>query len=241
MIINCLICILLFIIILYLITNIFLYRTYIKEFFISNQTKYKDYRLGDIINGYIYKKNSKSFENYGKLFPNTLASKYIESVKNEEKKTENFDVLYKIVDIKNKNKKGINVHLRVGDVIKGFNNNKYKFHIKGGGMPFGVQPNLYNKLIKKLKTQTNNREVKLFYGSHNYFNKFTNKYIKDVKQIFENHGFTVTESKSFNPDIDFVEMCNSEIFIQSMGGFSIAISEIVKMNKGSVLFIKDFE
>ena len=230
-----------FILIVYLIANIFLYGKSKKESFISNQTKYKNYRFGDIINGYIYAKDRLRFETYGKSYPNTLASKYVENVKNEEKKTENFDVLYKIVDIKNKTKKGINVHLRVGDVIKGFNNGKYIFHVNSSGIYYGVQPEVYDKLIQKLKQQTRDREVKLFYGSHNYFNEFTDKYIKDVKQVFEKNGFTVTESKTFNPDTDFIEMCNSKIFVQSLGGFSIAISKIVNMNKGTVMFIKDFE
>ena len=99
---------------------------------------------------------------------------------------------------------------------------------------------MYEKLINKLKAETSERKVKIFYGSHNYFNKFTSKYINDVKQIFIKNGFVVSESKSFDPDSDFTEMCNSKIFIQGLGGFSLAISKIVKMNKGKVLFIKDF-
>jgi hypothetical protein len=240
MIVNCLLCLLMGIIILYLITNIFLYGK--REKFIDNQTKYKNYRLGDIINGHFYKSNKTKFKNYGKLYPNTLAAKYVENVKMKSKKIENFNVLYKIIDINNKTKNGINVHLRVGDVIKNFNNGKYKFHVSlNKKYIYGVQPIVYEKLITKLKEQTSDRNVKIFYGSHNYFNKFTTKYINDVKQVFKNNGFNVTESKSFNPDTDFIEMCNSKIFVQSLGGFSNAVSKIVNINKGQVFFIKDFE
>ena len=129
MIVNCLICLLIVIIIIYVITNIFLYKKFNKERFIANQAKYKKYQLGDIVNGYIYNKKYTIFKNYPELYPNTLAAKYVENVKNEEKKTKNFDVLYKIIDIKNKKKNGINVHLRIGDVIKSFNNGKYVFHV----------------------------------------------------------------------------------------------------------------
>ena len=242
MIVNCLICLLMVVLIAFLISNIFLYKKPKNEHFMTNKGKYTDYRLGDILNGHFYKKYIKIFKNYGKTYPNTIAAKYVENVKNEEKKINNIEVLYKILDIKNKPKNGINLHLRIGDVIKEFNNGKYKFNVsRNGNYTYGVQPIVYEKLIKELKEKTSDRKVKLFYGSHNYYNHLSKKYINDVKQIFEKNGFTVTESKSFNPDEDFTEMCNSDLFIQSLGGFSEAISNIVKMNNGSVLNVKDFE
>ena len=228
MIVNCLICLLMVILIVFLLANIFLYKKSLKEKFISNKAKYTDYRLGDILNGHLYEKQKKVFENYGKKYPNTIAAKYVENVKNEEKKINNIEVLYKILDIKNKTKNGINAHLRIGDVIKEFKNGKYKFHVsKNGEYTYGVQPIIYEKIIKEIKAKTSNRKVKFFYGSHNYFNHLSKKYINDVKQIFEKNGFTVTESKSFNPDEDFTEMCNSDLFVQSCGGFSGYISKIV--------------
>ena len=40
---------------------------------------------------------------------------------------------------------------------------------------------------------------------------------------------------SGNPDLDFLNMCHSDIFIQSGGGFSKLIASYVKSNNKNVL------
>lgn len=186
------------------------------------------------------------YNNYGNLYPNTLATKYIENVKTEETPFSNFSVLYNLLSLTTTTKSGINIHLLVGDVIKSFRHGTYTFgfYLRGSKKTkyiYGVQPIVYTKLIKTLQGLTRTKDIKIFYGVHNHFNQFSVQYISDVKNIFERHGFHVRESKSFNPYTDFIEMCNSKIFVQSLGGFSRIISNIVKMNSGNVLYIKDFE
>ena len=43
-----------------------------------------------------------------------------------------------------------------------------------------------------------------------------------------------------NPDIDFIYMCNSKIFIKSGGGFSDIIGEMDKYRGGIVYSVRDF-
>lgn len=122
-----------------------------------------------------------------------------------------------------------------------FKDNKFIFLTNKENKRYGVQPEIYNKLCKQLTKITNVREINLHYGSHNRFNDSSYKYINEVKNIFKNYGFKINESKAFNPDIDFKEMCNSDIFIQSFGGYSHEIGKIVIKNKGFVLNIDDFD
>ena len=230
--------VLLFIILIILLSNLLIYNSI--QTFISNNKQFNGYRLGDIINGYIYINERNNYNSYNSKYPNSIASKYISKVKNlkPDKKFRNFDILYDILEIKDKPKNGINLHLRLGDILLNFKDNKFIFKTT---QKYGVQPKIYNKLCEQLKKITNIREVNLHYGSHNWFNDTSYKYINEVKNIFKNHGFTVNESKIFNPDIDFIEMCKSDIFIQSFGGYSNFIAQIVIKNKGTVLNIDDFD
>ena len=233
------------IMIVYLIFNICLY-VKLREKFISNIKTFKKYRLGDIITGFICKKDNNLYNNYPSIYPNSLAAKYInrvKNIKNEDEKFYNYDILYDIIDIKNKPKNGINIHLRIGDVVRGFKNGKYIFHVSSSckNYYYGIQPKVYDKFLKFLKKETSNREIKLFYGCHVNCNKYSEKYIGDIKKIISNNGFKVKESRTFNPDTDFIEMCKSDIFIKSVGGYSNHISKIVEKNNGRVFNIKDFE
>ena len=86
------------IMIVYLIFNNCLYVKY-REKFISNIKTFKKYRLGDIITGFIYKKDNDLYNNYPNIYPNSLAAKYIyrvRNIKNEDEKFFNYDILYDI-------------------------------------------------------------------------------------------------------------------------------------------------
>ena len=220
---------LLCIILIILLSNLIIHNSI--QTFISNNKQFIDYRLGDIINGYIYKYERSNYESYHSKYPNSLASKYISKIKNlkPDKKFRNFDILYDILEIKDKPKNGINLHLRLGDILLNFKDNKFIFKTFN---KYGVQPEIYNKLCKQLN---------LHYGSHTTFNDTSYRYIHKVKKIFKNNGFKINESKIFNPDTDFKEMCKSDIFIQSFGGYSNSIAQIVKKNRGTVLNINDFD
>jgi len=216
----------------------------ISEQFISNQKKFNNYRLGDIYSGYIYQNQNELYNNYEKEYHNTIASRYISKVKRLPygNKFKNQAILYDIINIKNKPKNGINLHLRLGDVITGFENGKFIFFInKKNNYKYGVQPYIYKKLCNDLIQKTSDRTLHIYYGSHNNFTKYSIDYLNVVKNIFKNNGFKLVEPKSFNPDIDFTEMSKSNIFIQSLGGYSRYISDIVKMNGGNVMYIKDYE
>lgn len=211
-----------------------------KETFSKNNNFYQNYRFADFFKSHLFEKEKQIFKKHINDYPNTLVDKYYKSIKNlpDEEKWSNFEVLYKILNLKPENKSGISLHLRVGDVILGYNENTKKFIIRtfpGKKHYYAFKPDLYNLICKDLKKMTNERTINLFYGSHNVYNKYSDMYIDAVKNIFKNHGFNVINKSTKNPDLDFELMANSKIFIRSGGGFSRIISTIVEKNNGQII------
>lgn len=215
-----------------------------KESFTKNNNFYQNYRFGDFFKGYLFEKENRMFKHHISNFPNTLVDKYYNSIKNlpENKKWNNYEVLYKIINLKPENKSGISLHLRVGDVILGYNDNTHKFKILSYSKKkkfYAFQPDLYNLVCNDLKKITNERNINLFYGSHNIYNKYSEMYIDAVKNVFKNNGFNVVNKSTKNPDIDFELMANSKIFIRSGGGYSRIISTLVENNNGKIIDYTD--
>ena len=64
--------------------------------------------------------------------------------------------------------------------------------------------------------------------------------MEKIKNIASKNKIDYEFKNNNNPDIDFIYMCNSKIFIKSGGGFSNIIGKIVKYRGGIVYSIHDF-
>ena len=228
--------ILLFLVIL-VIYIIFILKKNYELFVYENEKKFENYRLGDIVNGWLYKHKREIYEKYENDYPNTIAAKYISMTKNlnSEEKFQNFDLLYKIIELKKNNKKDINLHIRLGDIVRGKYNNMFIFKKN-----MGMQINKYNDLCKEIKLKTKERKIYLFYGCHRKCSDYSIEYLENIKNIFKKNNFTIINKSSKNPDNDFKRMCNSKLFIEGYGGFSNVISQMVKKNGGQVIHAKKY-
>jgi hypothetical protein len=211
------------------------------EKFSTNDQIWIDYRLEDIFYDYrklyIKKKNNLSYmDNISSKYPNSIGDKYRVETKNFENKGGNYEILKKIIDNEKYEKPKENdiiLHLRIGDVILGYKNNKFIFRKSSNGTQYCIPLKVVDNLLKKLD---NNKKIILVYGSHKKGkDKLSQKYINEVEKIIKKYNFNFEHKNSCNPDQDFVFMCNSKTFIKSNGNYSKIISEIVKMNGNKVI------
>lgn len=212
------------------------------EHFISNDSKWENYRLGDIINQHhkLLKKNKEKYS-YMDLVPikykNSIAHKYIEGIKNKTQKTRNMSVLKDIVENSKYPKCNLDdvvLNLRVGDVIsldkKG--ELKYKKSFLKTDKTFSILPEDLDNILKKNKI----KKIYILYGSHNKKLDIANKkYLKLIKDVLEKNNVTYVDKSSYNPDQDFIFMTTSKNFIKSYGTYSTNISKLVKLNGGKVI------
>ena len=212
---------------------IILILSFINENFVNNNSNWERYRLGDIIKYWTNPKYDKFEYEYiksiHKKYPNSLGDKYL---KKNPKYKKNLDLFFKIVDkeIKKQNipKLDCILHLRIGDVI---NQNLENYITK--------PDKLKNNLIKLKKTYGKNLRVNIIYGSHyNMKGESLKKnidYLNKIKNIFKDLDIQYEINTSKNPDTDFLLMCNSNIFIQSGGGYSGLIADFVKSRGKKVI------
>jgi hypothetical protein len=202
-----------------------------QELFINNEKKWECYRLGDIIkywNNMKYQKKSWEYsDSISSKFPNSIGHKYL---KRNKVKKQNLTLLFKIIDeeIINQNipKNNISLHLRLGDVV----NYENKFT-----HPYLTKLDRLDSILKKFK----NKEIHVFYGAH-FIQKGNNldenlKYLETIKDILKKHNIKYKMRNSGNPDLDFLNMCHSNMFIQSGGGFSKLIADYVKSKNKNVI------
>ena len=211
-------------------------KKYINENLV-NKKKWKNYRLGDIVKYYTNEKYEKyPYEYINSIknkYPNSIGDKYL---KNIQKK--NIKVLNKVLnDIKNKNKPNKNdivVHLRLGDSLLDFKNNKFTY-LKKRNEEYAITLENFEKTMKKLD---NNKKIILVYGIHNSKGikkkNLSRIYLQKIRKILKKYNFYFSERKDYNPDDDFYFMSNSKIFVKSGGGYSKMISELVKL-KGNLV------
>ncbi len=228
------------------------------HFALNNNNKIH-YRLGDMVFHSERRKETSGYELHKKLFPNSIATKYMDLTKHEN----DLDILMKIIEKKKNlakmpNENTLVIHLRTGDVIdRSFNPEKSSFDINDL---------LSRKKISTMKfynyDKTKKNNVKTYVKSLQYyeealesfvpphvkhvvfvtgFHKTDNhdksmKYVESVRDYFKKKGYLVSIRLNQNPDDDFLYMCNSKYFIQSGGGFSALISEIVQKKNGNVYF-----
>jgi hypothetical protein len=211
---------------------------FMKKENLKNINRYKNYRLGDVVKGYMWKNDKKLYNNYHNLYNNTLASKYIKNIKDlpDEKKWNNIEILDKI--IKNESKKNVSLHLRIGDVIGNYKKKNNTFERLQKSIYF-YQPSVYEKIIKELKNK-GVKEIHIFYSSHTIWDSNSSKYIKIIKDIIYKNNIRIIDKKTGNPDKDFIKMANAKIFIKSGGGFSRLISKLVKKRNSRVISPEDY-
>jgi hypothetical protein len=211
-----------------------------------NKSYWHNYRLGDVIWGWVYKHQRKYYNDVKKRYPNSIADLYIKNTANleEKKKFWNYEVLDKIVNIKKKEldflpgKDDIVVHIRIGDALKKYKDGKYYFSME----KFKYYPEMYEKMLEK--TLKNNKKGKIFllYGSHfNLKKDLSKKYIDDIEKKFKKYNFEIQHKNSGNPDIDYIFMANSYNFIRGGGGYSDVISKHVTFKGNKVLNPRDYK
>ena len=165
-------------------------------------------------------------------------------MKNNKSKKKNIHILKKIVDnkikkenIKIPDKNDIILHLRLGDSIKDYKNNKFIYHKQYNGKSYATQIEKLHNLLPYVK----NKKIIIIYGKHFKFNEKNNKlnelYLKKIKLFLKSNNIKFEEKLSGNPDKDFMYMSKSKFFVKSGGGYSDLISRIVKLNNNNVIDI----
>ena len=182
-----------------------------------------DYRLGDLVNGYI----SKNHKLYPKIHPdpNIYCKKWEKSIGCEyilkTNKSNDYETLKKIVSKRNENKTflsndSMTVHLRLGDVLS------FEYYLKRNCMHGcrWVRPlEFYIKLPvpKSVKTIyiVCNESFRLQRKTRN--NIF---YKNEIIKIFKKKNKTIIEHKGKDADDDFLFLTRSKYFVKSGGGFT---------------------
>lgn len=182
-----------------------------------------DYRLGDLVNGYI-SKNHKLYPTYHPN-PNIYCKKWKESIGCEyiskTNKKNDYETLKKIVLRRNQNKTflsndSMTVHLRLGDVLS------FQYYLKRNCMHGcrWVRPlEFYRKLIIP-------KSVKSIYIVCNESFRLKEKtrnniiYKNEVIKILKSKNKKVLEHKGKDADDDFLFLTRSKYFVKSGGGFT---------------------
>ena len=209
------------------------------DFFKMNDTKWKKYRLGDIV------RVGRRLGTNPHKYPNSLGDIYIKKNKTKKK---NLKLFFKIVDEEIKKRKikqnHISLHFRMGDIIYEKRTTEYTTNLD--------KLKLLLIKLKKNKVITSKIIINVYYGFHQLINRKTknksleetnlklvikknNEYQNKFRQIFKDLNIKYKEVKSGNPDLDYLEMANSKHFIQSGGGFSRLIANYVK-HRGNIVY-----
>ena len=219
--------------------------------FLYNGNYWNNYRLGDIIKGWIYRNQKGYYNNVSKRYPNSIADLYIKKTKNfkDKERHNNYKCLNEIIEKKIKDNKinklptkdNIVMHIRVGDSIKKFKNNKFHF-IRNNS--FGFTLDAYKNMLDTLypnKKENKNKIIYLVYGAHINTNvKLSKLYIKKIKELLKSYNFKIEDYKS-DPDTSYIFMVNSKIYIKGAGGFSSCISKHIKLKGGKVINPSDYK
>ena len=211
-----------------------------ENFNIYNSNKWKNYRLGDVLKGFIRKDNNFDYINYIKRkFKNSLANLFIKKTGGNK----NDKIMYDIISTNSKNIKNIHtsIHLRLGDVIVDGDKPELLPSIYKDKKMFNYPLSTYIKIAHTLKTVYFINKIHLFGGCHR--NKNINesiKFIQNIRNIFKIYGIKTILHLGNNPDDDFVKMCNSKIFIKAGGGYSRLIANYVFHKKNIVIDPNDY-
>ena len=225
----------------------------------GNNTKIK-YRLGDMVRakdstGVNFRKRSDGYEYHSEKFPNSIATEYMSLTD----KDYDLNVLNEIIRKRtNKNHTKYNdylvIHLRTGDVIDNTSHSVddfLKYKLKSTTRNYVQTINYYKNIIKQINTYNYHKKMEhLYLGNTNQnINKVliitgfhtdgnhdkSLQYIKKIIQLFKSNNFIVKNRINYDPDEDFLIMCNSNYFVPSRGGFSGLIKKIL-VNKGKTIY-----
>jgi hypothetical protein len=192
------------------------------------------YRLGDMVR---WRGTHGGLNYHLTNYPNSIASEYLKKTI----KTKDFKTLFNIFKKRSLGKVGpdkntLVIHLRIGDVI---DNSKYSVdeHLEQGkfyGTRIYVKPlSYYQNIIKKIQKFPINKII-LVGGYHtDSSHEKSSKYIERIKTFF--NGYSLETRINNLPDDDFIFMGSASYFVPSGGGFSLIISEMVKMNGGLII------
>ena len=220
----------------------------LKEKFIINDEKWLNYRLGDILNGYLYKTDINLLKKTKKKLPNSIGVIYLNRTEYLDKRFNNFPIINDIINekVKSENIKlpsenDLVIHLRIGDSIINTNNNKTNNNnfifkkLKKNTNSYGTDINKLELLVDKIIKTKEIDNIYLVYGSHkkNININSNNLYLEEVKNILTKFKKNII-LKNNTPDDDFIFMSKSKLFIKSGGGFSFIISKVVELNDGKV-------
>lgn len=195
----------------------------------------KHYRCGDII------KSNKHRNLLGKYhrecYPNSIAVEYMKRTQHEK----DYNTLIDIINsrkVKGPGRFTLVVHLRCGDVLEKSpysveehlrKNRKYK-----NGLFYVKTRNYYNRIISIIRNyDIRNVEIVSYYHNSKRYPKSI-EYITKIRNIFSKKYITKIISGR-EPDFDLSYMSKSKYFVQSGGGFSRIIADLVKVNNGIVL------
>jgi len=209
-------------------------------FYKKNKDKWLDYRLGDILRGWLKKNGStKYLNNIEKKLPNSIAAKYLKETKNLQPKIY-YNIIKSILNdlqYEKPNDDDIIVHLRIGDSIKDINNNSINY-LKNKNNE--VYATIIENLEKTLQLLDKKNRCVLVYGTHIDLSKkqkeYTKLYLDKIRELLKKYNFKFIEKINGNPDEDFYYMAHSKIFIKSGGGYSTIISNIIINNGGLVYY-----
>lgn len=211
------------------------------EFFSLTNKNYMDYRLGDFLKGYIFRKEKYIQDNIIKNYPDSLCSKYYKIVKNynEEKMWNNIEVISKLInDVETEvpDRNTLVIHLRIGDAIIDYKNGKFIYRKTGfNNSTYGTPLEKIDKFILENKNKFKN--VVLVYGihkGHTHDISLSEKYLDELRSILFKHNIKFNERHNDNPDLDFCYMCKSKHFIRSGSGFSSLVSSVVEYKNNKV-------
>ena len=197
----------------------------------QSDTKYTAYRLSDVVNGWIYKHQPQEYFDYPTNYPNSIATTYMY----KSNTFNDINVLNSIIPYSIAT--DINVHVRLGDVLIDHVNGMYIFKHNSNKESYGYQP----KDILNVCKRNDISKINLYYNFHKdprlkHINMKANfKYLEELCDMLKHNDVKVSLKNNSNPDIDFIEMCNSKIFVKSKGGFSDLISKIVEKRNNIVL------
>lgn len=204
------------------------------------------YRLGDMVRAddiLWSRRNTKiGYTMYKKKYPDSIATKYMDRTT----EVNNYSVLLQIVNEYTPKVTCDNcliIHLRIGDVIDS-SDYSVSDHLKGP-TPYKKNSNIiYTKPLSyyitaiKIAKKKKIRNIILIGGYHKNTNHTKSElYVDTIEKLFRNNNFICKKRINQDPDDDFVIMCNAKYFLPSGGGFSILISNIVRLKGGTVFNI----
>lgn len=216
----------------------YIYHRYTQPIYdIYNGPEWDNYRLGDIIKGWMFPRpEDKGYLNdVSKKWANSIADKYMKQVgypqsfRNNDMDT--LQDLFTSMDYETPDTNTVVIHVRIGDIASP--KTAWSVHIKNRvrDIPY------YKRMLTLIKRHPDIRKVRIIAGAHKNMNQTeSSKMLNDVMRVFSDYDTQVV--LTHNPDKDFYYMCHSKYFVKSGGGFSNLIEKYVREN-GSIAFSEE--